>query len=291
VSAGAPGSRIALICGGGAFPLVAARAARERGVEVFALALKGIADRQIEDFPHIWLGVGQLGAALREIAARDIKDICFIGGLGRPEFGDLRPDWGAIKRLPEIFRLLRGGDDHALKGVIRLFEGEGLRVVGVETLAPELLAASGAMNRFAFPKDGVEDLAFGHDCLAALSAFDCGQALVLSHRRILAIEAAEGTDAMLLRVAGLREQGRWRAKGPAGMLIKAPKQGQDLRVDLPAMGPETVASAAKAGLAGIAVEAGKVLILDRAAIAAQAEAAGMFLYGFTRQPGAKASNP
>jgi UDP-2,3-diacylglucosamine hydrolase len=275
--------RVALICGGGEFPLIAARAAARRGFEVFILGLKGMASEAIEDFPHVWLGVGQLGAAFREIAARDIKDVCLIGGLSRPEFADLRPDWGAIKRLPEIFRLLKGGDDHALKGVIRLLEGEGLRVIGVETLAPELLAASGAMNRVPFPSDLADDLAFGHECLTALSAFDCGQALVLYHRRIIAIEAAEGTDSMLLRVAELRQKGRWRAKQPSGLLVKAPKQGQDLRVDLPAMGPETIASAAKAGLAGIAVEAGRVLILDRAAAAAQAEQAGLFLYGFTRK--------
>jgi UDP-2,3-diacylglucosamine hydrolase len=274
--------QIALICGAGQFPLVAARAAKARGREVFILALKGIASEGVAEFPHIWLGVGQLGAAFREIEARGIEEICFIGGLGRPEFADLRPDWGAVRRLPEILRLLRGGDDHALKGVLKLFESEGLRVVGVETLAPELLAARGAMNRLPFPKEMEEDLAYGHECLAALSAFDCGQALVLSNRRIVALEAAEGTDAMLLRVAELREKGRWRAKGSAGMLIKAPKKGQDLRVDLPAMGPETVASAAKAGLKGIAVEAGKVLILDRDAVAAQAEKSGLFLYGFTR---------
>jgi DUF1009 family protein len=278
--------RVALICGGGQFPLVAARAARQRGLDVFILGLKGMASEAIEEFPHVWLGVGQLGAALREIAARDIKDVCLIGGLGRPEFADLRPDWGAIKRLPDIFRLLKGGDDHALKGVIRLFEGEGLRVVGVDSFAPELLAASGPMNRVSFPKDCAEDLVFGHDCLSALSDFDCGQALVLFHRRIIALEAAEGTDAMLLRVAELREKGRWRVKGPAGLLIKAPKKGQDLRVDLPAMGPETVASAAKAGLMGIAVETGKVLILDRAAVAAEAEKAGLFLYGFSRETAA-----
>lgn len=278
--------RVALICGNGAFPLVAARAARQRGLEVFILGLKGLASEAIEDFPHVWLSVGQLGAAFREMAARDIKDVCLIGGLGRPEFSDLRLDWGAIKRLPEIYRLMKGGDDHALKGVIRLIEGEGLRVIGVDTLAPELLAAPGPMNRLPFPKDLAEDLTYGHDCLTALSAFDCGQALVLFHRRIIALEAAEGTDAMLVRVAELRDRGRWRAKRPAGLLIKAPKAGQDLRVDLPAMGPETVAAAAKAGLSGIAVEAGKVLILDRAAVAAQAEQAGLFLYGFT--PGGEA---
>ena len=243
-----------------------------------------MASEEIEDFPHVWLGIGQLGAAFREIAARDIKDVCLIGGLGRPEFSDLRLDWGAIKRLPEIYRLMKGGDDHALKGVIRLIEGEGLRVIGVDALAPELLAAAGPMNRLPFPKDLAEDLAFGHECLAALRPSIAARRWCCRHRRIIALEAAEGTDAMLARVADLREKGRWRAKGPAGLLIKAPKSGP---------GPPGRSAGHGAGdgrgaprrrvCSGIAVEAGRVLILDRAAVAAQAEQAGLFLYGFTRE--------
>lgn len=271
---------VALICGEGRFPLVAAKAAQQGGREVFLLALKGVADPGVENFPHVWLGVGQLGAALREIERAGAKKLCFIGGLGRPEFADLRPDWGAIRRIPEILRLLKGGDDHALKGVIKLFEQEGLEVIGVESLAPQLVAAKGAMNRLALPKNFAEDLDFGRACLSAMSAFDVGQGLVLNHRRIVALEAAEGTDAMLERVAHLRDIGRWRAKPPSGFLIKAPKQGQDLRVDLPAIGPKTIAAAKKAGLCGVAVEAGKVLVLDRDEVAAQAEAAGLFFYGF-----------
>ncbi len=272
--------KVALICGGGQFPLVAARAARASGHEVFLLGLRGIAGKEIEAFPHAWVGVGQLGGAMREISSRDIKDVCFIGGLGRPEFSDLRLDWGAVKRLPDIMRLFKGGDDHALKGVIRLFEREGFRIVGVDSFAPDLLAWEGAMNAVSFPVDAAEDLEFARKCLDDLSAYDCGQALVVSKRRIVAIEAAEGTNAMIERVAELREKGRWRAKGAAGFLVKAPKRGQDLRVDLPAIGPETVAAAARAGLRGLAVAAGRVLILNRAVVAAEAEKAGLFLYGF-----------
>jgi DUF1009 family protein len=275
--------RVALICGGGQFPLVAARAAQKRGLEVFLLGLRGVASPEIEAFPHVWLAIGQLGAAFRAILSRDIRQVCLIGGLGRPEFSDLRLDWGGIKRLPEIFSLLKGGDNHTLKGVIGLFESEGLEVIGVDSLAPELLAAEGPMNRLPLPADLAEDLGLGRKCLGALSAFDCGQALVVAHRRIIAIEAVEGTDGMLARVAELREMGRWRAKGPAGLLVKAPKACQDLRVDLPAIGPETVAAAARGGLRGLAVAAGKVLVLDRAELAAQAESAGLFLYGFSTE--------
>jgi DUF1009 family protein len=272
--------KVALICGGGRFPIVAAQAAQACGREVFLLALRGIADKDVEAFPHVWVGVGQLGSAMREVSSRDIRDVCFIGGLGRPMLSDLRLDWGAIKRLSSILRLFRGGDDHALKGVIALFEREGFRVVGVESIAPDLLAWDGAMNAVAFPEDARDDLAFARKCLDDLSAYDCGQALVVSKCRIIAVEAAEGTDAMIERVAQLRENGRWRAEGPAGFLVKAPKKGQDLRADLPAIGPETVSAAARAGLRGLAVAAGQVLILDRATVAAQAEKAGLFLHGF-----------
>ena len=250
-------------------------------MEVFLLGLRGIASEDVEQFPHVWLGIGQLGAALREISARKIKDVCLIGGLGRPEFSDLRLDWGGIKRIPQILGFLKGGgDNHTLSGVIGLFEQEGLRVVGVDSFAPELLAASGPMNAVAFPGTSADDLALAQKCLGDLSAYDCGQSIVIDNKRIIAIEALEGTDLMLGRVAELREKGRWRAKGPAGLLVKAPKAGQDLRVDLPAIGPNTVSAAIKGGLRGLALAAGRVLVLDRAELAAQAEKAGLFLFGF-----------
>jgi DUF1009 family protein len=277
--------KVALICGGGQFPLAAAQAARQSGREVLLLGLRGIASREIEEFPHVWLGIGQLGQGFRELSSRGIQEVCLIGGLARPEFSDLRLDWGGVKRLPEILRLFGGGDDHVLKGVIGLFEREGFTVVGVDSFAPGLLAAKGAMNALPFPGALAEDLEFAQNCLADLSAYDCGQSLVVAGKRIIAIEAAEGTDAMLDRVAQLREQGRWRAKGVEGILVKGPKHGQDLRVDLPAIGPQTVASAARAGLRGLAVAAGRVLILDRAAVAASAEKSGLFLHGF--QPEAR----
>ena len=156
-------------------------------------------------------------------------------------------------------------------------------MIGVDALAPELLASRGDMAG-TLPADLVGDIAFAQKFLADLSAYDCGQAAVVAQNRIIAVEAVEGTDAMLARVAELREKGRWRAKGRAGFLVKAPKRGQDLRVDLPAIGPETLRRAEKAGLRGIAVAAGGVLMLDRAALAAQADRAGLFLHGFWEAP-------
>ena len=118
---------VALICGAGAFPIAAARAAQARGEQVFLLGLRGVAGPEIEAFPHAWLGIGQLGRAFEEIAARDIAKVCLIGGLKRPEFTDLRLDWGGIKRIPEIVRFLQGGDNHVLKGVINSSKARGCR--------------------------------------------------------------------------------------------------------------------------------------------------------------------
>src|SRR6185437_1340860 len=172
----------------------------------------------------------------------------------RPEFSDLRLDWGAIRRAAGLARLFRRGDNGLLAGLAAIFEREGVRVVGAHQIAPRLIVA--------------------------LSAFDAGQGAVVAAGRVLAIEAAEGTDAMLARVAEMRANGRLRFAGPAGVLIKAPKQGQDLRFDMPAIGAKTIEGAANARLRGVAVAAGHALILERERCAREADAAGLFVAGF-----------
>ncbi|RFB80223.1 LpxI family protein [Methylovirgula sp. 4M-Z18] len=274
------GQPVAIICGNGRFPQAVAEAAQRAGREVFLIGLKGAAEEAISAFPHMWVRVGELGKVFRSLKDRGIVELAFIGGLVRPDLSDLRPDFGALARLPDIARLLLGGDDHALSGLIKLFESEGHRVVGVHELAPELLVASGRITRTAASAEALADLDFGAQCLRALSPFDVGQGLIVAKQRIVAIEAAEGTDLMLRRIAELKRIGRLRAKGTSGVLIKMPKAGQDLRVDLPAVGPETIAACIEAQLSGLFLAAGQVLMLDRAGLAAQADAAGLFVHGF-----------
>jgi UDP-2,3-diacylglucosamine hydrolase len=287
-AAGSPQSSslppVAIICGGGKFPLAVAGAAQRSGRDILLIGLIGAADAAVADFPHLWLRIGELGKLFQTLKARAIVDVALIGTIARPQLlSEIRPDFGALTRLPEIARILIGGDNHALTNILRLFEREGLRVLGAEQLAPELLAPDGQMTPLSPSKRALAELDFGRACLAALSSFDVGQALVVGRRRILAIEAAEGTDGMLQRVAELRASGRLRAKGRFGLLIKAPKKGQDLRVDLPAIGPDTIAAAERAMLAGIAVESHGVLMLERSEIIARAVAAGLFLIGFEKR--------
>lgn len=270
---------VAIICGGGGFPLAVARAARASGREVFLVGLHGAADPDIASFPHVWVKLGEFGKLFRELDARGVKQLAIVGSLTRPDFSDLRLDFGGVKRLPDIARILRGGDDHALKGVVRFFEGEGLAVIGVHELAPSLLAGQGALTSRAPSQDMLEDIALGMKMLAALSPFDAGQSVIVANQRVVAVEAAEGTDQMIQRVAELRASGRLRLKGRCGVLVKAPKQGQDLRVDLPAMGPRTIANAIAADLAGVALAADGVLMLEREETLSTAQGGGLFVYG------------
>ena len=191
----------------------------------------------------------------------------------------MRMDFGGVKRLPAIAKLFLGGDNHLLSGVIGLIEKEGVSVIGIDAIAPELLAQPGIATRRAPDAAAQADIALGRGFIATASPYDVGQAVVVAGGRVLAVEAAEGTDAMLERVAALRAAGKLRLKGRAGVLIKAPKRGQDLRIDLPAVGPRTLELAAAAELEGVSLAAGKVLVLDREELARQADAAGLFLQG------------
>jgi len=272
---------LAILCGGGGLALEAAKLARQNGREVFLVGIVGSASIDIESFPHIWLKLGELGKLFGALEERKIKDLAILGAVSRPEFADLKLDWGAVKRAAEIARIFRGGDNNLLEGVARIFEREGMTIVGAQDFAPQLLAPTGLIAGRA-PDDEVQaDIKFGVAMLGALSPFDVGQGAVIARGRVLAIEAAEGTDAMLSRVADMRASRRLKFKGRAGVFVKAPKRGQDMRLDLPTVGLRTLESAARAELAGVAVAAGEVLIAERDHFVAVAEAAGLFVVGWT----------
>jgi UDP-2,3-diacylglucosamine hydrolase len=181
--------------------------------------------------------------------------------------------------MPLIIRSFRGGDDHLLSGVGRLFESGGFRIVGAHEVAPEITAPLGVLGRHRPDADVDNDIERGFALLAATSAFDVGQAAIMAGRRVLAVEAAEGTDAMLDRVAAMREAGRIRLPDRVGVLVKGPKRRQDRRFDLPSIGPDTIASAARAGLAGIAVIAGATIVAEPQRFIEAADRAGLFVVG------------
>jgi UDP-2,3-diacylglucosamine hydrolase len=277
-AAGAP--PLAILCGSGAFPIEVAAEARRAGREPFLIGVVGSTDVPIEAFPHVWLRMGEIGKLFAVLKERAVAEMAMIGAMTRPEFADLRLDWGAVRRAAELAQLFRRGDNGLLVGLAEIFEREGVRIVGAHEVAPRLTAPAGLIGAHPVSPEDRSDIGLGARLIEALSPFDAGQGAVVAAGRVLAIEAAEGTDAMLARVAELRASGRLRHKGPAGVLVKAPKRGQDPRLDMPAVGPHTIAGAARAELRGVALAAGRVLVAERERCAREADGAGLFLTGF-----------
>lgn len=272
---------LAMIAGSGDYPLQLARIVTGQGERLYIAALDGAADPAAfgADADIRKYRLGQLGSLLEELRRRGIVDIVMLGALPRPSFGSLRPEVSTLKYMPHFAKAFLGGDDHLLRGVVRFFEMQGFRVNGPADIAPEMTAPHGALGRRQASPEQRSELERGFSLLATLSPFDVGQAAILADHRIVAIEAAEGTDEMIRRVADLVARGRLKIGKGDGFLVKAPKKGQDLRVDMPAIGPQTLRNIVEAGLSGIGVRAGEVLVGDRAALGRQADQLGLFVEG------------
>ena len=273
---------LAIICGGGTLPFAVADAVTKYGRRVVLFAIRGWADpKRVVDYPHYWAALGQFGAFCRLARREGCQDVVLIGSMVRPAIWQIRPDLKTLRLLPRIFGIFRGGDDYLLKGVAAIFEEHGFRLLGAHAVAPEILMPEGALGREHPTERDNADIAKGLAFLTAASPFDVGQAVVVADARVLAIEAAEGTDSLLERIAQLRQTGRI-ASG-RGVLVKAAKRNQDRRLDLPSIGPQTVEGAARAGLAGIAVVAGSTVVAEPAQIGAVADRAGLFVLGLREQ--------
>jgi len=271
---------IALVCGGGALPGAVAEAVARRGARPVMFAIRGWADpKAVEPYAHHWVALGQIGRFLRLARAEQCHEAVIIGALLRPPLTQLRLDWYTLRLMPSLARAFRGGDDRLLSGIARLSEQAGLRIIGVSDVAPEVLVPAGALGRQQPTARDRTDIARALDMIAALGPFDVGQAAVVANDHVLAVEAAEGTDNMLNRLVELRAQRRVTSAIGTGVLVKAPKPGQDRRFDLPAIGPQTVANTVRAGLGGIAVMAGSTIVAEPAETIAAADRAGIFLVG------------
>jgi UDP-2,3-diacylglucosamine hydrolase len=273
-------SPVGVIAGGGVMPFAVAESLKARGLEPVIFALKGVCDpRAVERFRHHWIAVGQLGRATKLLRAENCKRLIFIGNLVRPALSEIRLDWGTLRVIGGIWAAFRGGDDHLLSGIGRIFEREGFRLVGLKEIAPDLLMPEGCATRKIPDQAALADISKGREVLRALGPFDIGQAVVVIDGHVVGVEGIEGTNDLLARIAALRAAGRIRARHGRGVLVKAPKSQQDLRFDLPTIGPKTIEGLAAAALAGVAVAAGNTIVADPQAMIETADAAGLFVIG------------
>ena len=272
---------LGIIAGGGELPLAVAESVQQSGRPVFVVGLSGLANSAIGRFPHDWVALGEIGKLLELLRRHGCKDVLLCGRVPRPRFSEIRLDAKSVVLLPKILAAARRGDDALLKFVVELLEKEGFRTVGVGEAAPGLLASEGILGCVTPSEDDMNDIATGVRVVRRLGELDVGQAAAVCAGLVLAVEAAEGTDAMIARIASLPEAVRGTPSAPKGVLVKALKPRQDGKTDLPVIGVETITRAKAAGLAGIAIEAGNALILDASAVVRSADAAGLFLVGFS----------
>jgi DUF1009 family protein len=263
-------------------PFAVAESLAARGISPVLFALRGSCDPvRVAQFRHRWISVGQLGRATRLFREEGCRDLIFIGSLMRPSLSEIRLDFKTLRLLGNVVRAFRGGDDHLLSSVGRILEQDGFRMVGMKDAAPDLLVPEGCLTRTAPDSAANADIARGREVLRALGPFDVGQGAVVIDGHVVGIEDIEGTDGLLARMTRLRSEGRIRTAAGRGVLIKAPKSTQDLRFDLPTIGPRTVERAATAGLAGIAVIAGDTIAAEPQTMIEAADARGLFVIGLS----------
>jgi DUF1009 family protein len=271
--------KLGLIAGGGALPAEVADHCRRAGRDYFVIRLKGFAEPEMAEHPGADVGIGQLGKCFKLLRQEGCKAICFAGTVKRPDFSTLVPDVRGMAALPGIIAAARKGDDALLRRVVQEFEKEGFAVEGAHEVEGGLTLPAGPLGRHAPGPEHQSDIARAMAVAREIGRLDVGQGAVVCDGLVLAVEAQEGTDAMLRRVAELPAAVRGSPEQRRGVLAKAAKPIQETRIDLPTIGLGTVQRAARAGLAGVVGEAGHVLVVDREQLVELADDLGLFVYG------------
>jgi UDP-2,3-diacylglucosamine hydrolase len=271
---------LGIIAGGGDLPIAVADSVVRDGRTVFIVGLRGSADETINRFPHDWVVMGETRKTLELLRKHGCTDVVLCGRVARPKFSEIRLDAKSVLLLPKVLLAAQKGDDALLRAVVDIFDDEGFRAIGIPDAAPGLLARQCIYGRVNPSADDMNDVETGVRVVRRLGVLDVGQAAAVCGGLVLAVEAAEGTDAMIARVGGLPEAIRGTTSAPKGVLVKALKPVQDRKTDLPVIGVNTVRRVSAAGLRGIAVEAGSALVINEAAVIEAADAARVFVLGF-----------
>lgn len=264
---------IALIAGKGALPRLLINHFQSQNRPFVVLAFKGQTEEDlVKNVAHLPLHFGEVGKALKYMDGNHIQEIVMAGALSRPALSEIRPDWEGVKWLTKIGKKALG-DDNLLKLVIKMLEEEGYKIIGPDSILAELLAPEGVLTSLKPDAQALQDIQRGLEVLSALDQADVGQAVVIQEGLVLGVEAIEGTDALLERAGTLKRPGQ------GGVLVKRAKRQQEKRVDLPTIGLETIHKASRAGLRGIAIEAGRTLMIGKDDVLNHAQEKGLFVLG------------
>lgn len=272
--------KLGVIAGGGELPVIMAEHCAASQKPYYIARIASLTEPALDSHPGGTFNLGAVGARMDAMREAGCDAVVLLGHVARPDYRTIELDDVARAMLPRL--LATKGDDALLRTLLEEHERAGFRVVGADEVVTELLAPAGAWGALSPNGDHMADIAKAAKVADAAGAFDVGQGVVVCSGLVLALEAQEGTDAMLRRVADLPPAVRGSEQNRRGVLLKRPKPIQERRIDLPTIGVRTIEGAAAAGLAGVAVEAGGALAVRRADIVAAADGAGLFVYGFTR---------
>jgi DUF1009 family protein len=278
--------KLALVSGGGELPVLLAEHLAASGQPYWVAAVAPYADERLAGHPGAAFNLGHVGSRIEGMRAAGCDTVVLIGIVRRPDFATIELDAHGQALIPKVIAAAREGDDALLRVLIADLEEAGFKVIGVEEAFSDLLAPAGVLGAYAPSAASRADMRKAASVADALNTWDVGQAIAVCNGLVLAVEAQEGTDEMLARVARLRPEIRGNRESPRGVLLKRPKPGQERRIDLPTIGVRTIEGAAEAGLAGVAVEAGGALIVKREDVVRRADALGLFVCGFTTEEAA-----
>ena len=265
--------KLGMIAGGGMMPVEIIKHCNQTGREIFVVGIEPYAkEEELKDAPHIFAKIAEAGKILKAMEKNNVRDIVLAGGIKRPSFKEMIPDWEGAKLMTKL-AIKKMSDNNLFLAVMDEIERHGFKVVGIEEVVPEMMFSEGVYGKVKPSAEDMNDIQRGITVARALGAVDVGQAVVVQEGMVLAVEAIEGTDMMLSRAATVKKQGK------APVMVKVLKPGQDMRVDLPAIGLQTIEQLKKYGMKGIAVEAGGILLIEREAVIKMADEAGIFLIG------------
>ncbi len=266
--------KLGIIAGGGNIPQMLVKYCQQTNRDFFVLAIEGNANKDFftNDIPHKWIRIGQAGTGFKKFAEEKVQDVVMIGTIHRPSFADLIPDFRTTAFFAKIgTRAL--GDDGILRALVKEIESEGMRVCGIHEVLPDILVKNGVLGKIKPDKQALADIKRGVEVAWELGRLDVGQSVVVQQGLVLGVEGIEGTDKLILRC------GDYKRKGVGGVLVKLRKPQQDMRIDLPTFGSQTIENAHKSGLRGVALHTGNGLLVDETEAIKLADKLGMFVIG------------
>ena len=266
-------NKLGILAGNGQMPLEIIKHCKDAQKDIFVVGIEPYAsEKDFAALPHLMAKMGEVGKILKALSTNNVTEIVLAGGIKRPSLSELIPDWEGAKLIAKL-ALKKMKDDNLFRIVLDEIESHGFKVVSIQDVVPKMLFSEGVYGKIKPTQEDMDDIFRGITVAKALGSVDVGQAAVVQEGIVLAVEAVEGTDMMLSRAATLKR------KGKQPVMVKVVKPGQDTRVDMPVIGLQTIEQLNKYEIAGIAVEAGGILLIEREAVIQMADKTGKFIIG------------